>query len=145
MRFFRNGREITESEACDERGILRDGVTARIALTARDSAPGRRIVDANGDAGLALCCPGYRQLVGGDSLGDQGLRDERRQAYRDYQNSMSRAWRSDAAPDEDANRNQNESRDHRSIAQRMADHQRTMQSVYDSYAAEMSHAWKAGK
>jgi hypothetical protein len=93
MQFFRNGIEITRRDAHDDRGILRDGVVARTRMTARDSASRFHITDGNGDGGVALCRPGFRQLRSDDQLGDQLTRDSKREAYRDYQDRMSNAWR----------------------------------------------------
>jgi hypothetical protein len=97
MQFFRNGFEINQRDAYDDRGILRDGVVARTAMNARDSTSQVRIVDGYGNDGLALCRPGFRNLTS-----DHGklIHDTRLEANRQYRDRMSNAWRNDADDDE---------------------------------------------
>jgi hypothetical protein len=115
------------------------------------------------DADYALHRPGYRGSDHGtsSSFGDYLLRDERPSAYLDYIHDLETAYlrpRTDAAGDDledDAaevavsgdnamihGAIRNDDNDKRSIGQRMRDHQRHMQSVYNSYAEEISQAWK---
>jgi len=61
--YFRNGRQISPAEALDERGLIRDGVTMRTSMMARDSKS-HRLVDGNGSSDpLAFSRPGFRQLA----------------------------------------------------------------------------------
>jgi hypothetical protein len=145
MRFFRNGREITEQEARDEQGLLRDGCSARVAMTGRDSGSRLRLTDGNGDAGLALQRPGFRRLRD-DSFGDA----VKREANLEYKNRVSNAWRNvDAAAEEEDDDEIATAplphEDHRTVAQCMADHEAIMDRVYQEYAQEQSNAWRGGK
>jgi hypothetical protein len=157
MRFFRNGREITEQEARDEQGLLRDGCSARIAMT--DSR--RRLVDGDGNDGHALRRPEFRQLRG-DDFSDHLIRDTKREAYLDYERRMSGMWRNADTPtaeEEDgfvpepgttamshhARRNENENKDCRTVDQMMRDHKTHMDKLYQQYEQEQSQAWRGNK
>jgi hypothetical protein len=100
MQYFTpDGRQLSERDALDERGNLKDGIIARTRMTARDSDSRSRLCDGYGnDDPLALLRPGFRQLRSDDQLGDHHhlLRDGKRDAYREYQDRMSNAWRTPA-------------------------------------------------
>jgi hypothetical protein len=162
--------------------VLEDGVIIR--TIARDGMP-RFSNDA-----FARNRPGFRSgASSGSWLDDYFIRDRRREAYRDYNDQLTNAWRRPradaAAPEEEdddeipcpqcegtgevgngidcprcygegtlpgddamshsATRNERETGDRRSVAQQVRDHQRRMQTVYDTYSAEISQAWKVGK
>jgi hypothetical protein len=136
MRFFRNGREITEQEARDEQGLLRDGCSARVAMTARDSGSRLRLTDGNGDAGLALLRPGFRRLRD-DNFGDAA----KRAANLEYKNRVSNAWRGEGSPPADATTAMPHE-DRRSIADIAVDHRRNMDQIYAAVNRDLENSWR---
>ncbi len=90
--FDRRGRELTEAQALDHRGILKDGITQRVRLTMRDGKPNpaltdlqrsvasRHVTDATGSSSFNR--PGFRVTT------DAALRDAREAAYRDYDDAL---------------------------------------------------------
>jgi hypothetical protein len=98
--FARDGRQLTEEEAL-KNGILRDGVIKRVRMN-----DGRvPAVPRFSDADFQLNRPGFR-TASSDLLGDHRARDDRREAYRDYENSLLNAYKkparaTDAAVEED--------------------------------------------
>jgi len=141
--FDRSGRQLSEEEALGPGRILKDGIIARTRLTMRDGAMHR---------------PGFRRSRSDVLFGDQLASDAKREANEAHRHYLENAWRNpitklaDATEDEDdaadamvsaTHNEQND--DKRSVARIMADHQRTMQSVYDSYSSEISQAWKVAK
>jgi hypothetical protein len=85
----------TEDDAFDSRGVLRDGRTTRVSMQTRDASRRKaresdmlrdvnvnnrarvttRIVDGNGNGGLALNRPGYRINTGDSSARQKSLAD----------------------------------------------------------------------
>ena len=145
------GRQLTAAEALID-GILRDGVVQRVRMSARDS---RMPHFTNDD--FRLNRPGFRSGNDG-TLDDYLMRDGVCSAYLDYENSLINAYkkpfRADAAADDGegslsaedaATYRAKQDGDKRSLAQQVRDHQHAMQSVYNSYAEELSQAWKSGR
>ena len=73
--FTRDGRQLSDQEAHDRHGIIRDGVIVRVPMQMRDSAAvdprlrftsARRVTDGTGQGGLNLHRPGFR-LAAGDA------------------------------------------------------------------------------
>jgi hypothetical protein len=99
--FDRNGFPLTEKEARDRNGIIRDGVTMRVRMQMRDSAQrftdGRQFWDSNRDSlvvtdaqavgGAKGCQPGFRIL---DSAVNRQAREA---AYRDYEADLTSAYK----------------------------------------------------
>jgi hypothetical protein len=82
--YYRDGVEITASEALDHRGLIRDGVTARVRVTMRDGDSRVQFTDGTPDGGGNR--PGWRIRVGDTR---QAVRD----ALRDYENDLVNRWR----------------------------------------------------
>ena len=95
--YFRNEREIDESEAFDRNGCLRDGVSTRVSMrfrdarmtdlqraVAADAANRRPVFDAFGHPA------GHRP--GAVFTNDQAARDAKAAAYRQYDEEIGRAW-----------------------------------------------------
>jgi hypothetical protein len=99
----RTGRRLRRDEACDARGVLRDGCILRTPMTARDGMPQ---VPRFTDTDLSLNRPGFRTAPG-TPLADTLARDARHEAYCDYDTALTNAWRkpsgkfADAAGDDD--------------------------------------------
>jgi hypothetical protein len=89
--FSRDGRLLSKDEALGPGGYIRDGVICRVAL--RDGAS--RIFDDH------LHRPGFRSN-NGSSFGDYLARDDRRESYRDYEESLVNSWRKPARAAADA-------------------------------------------
>jgi hypothetical protein len=139
--FDRHGRELRRDEALDD-GVLKDGVTMRTPMQARDGFS---------DDPFALNKPGFRTASTGTPLADMLARDAKRDAYLDYENYITSAYRparADAAEqsteedDDEVACPQCAGNDQRTVAQRMADHEANMNKVYADYAARQSGAWK---
>jgi hypothetical protein len=86
--FTHDGRLLSEREALDERGIMRDGVICRTRLTMRDGVQHR---------------PGFAST--GTTFNDWVGRDAKREAYNDYIRDLESAYktkpaRADAAGDD---------------------------------------------
>jgi hypothetical protein len=149
----RTGRTLRQDEACDECGILRDGVVQRIPMSARDSRMPRFIDDA-------LHRPGFRSSSIG-TLSDGLARDAKAASYRDYNDYITQAYkkpvRADAAEQiEEDNADDDEiptdamsraatrngQNDKRSISQRMKDHATRMNDIYASVSRDLENEWR---
>jgi hypothetical protein len=77
----------TSDDAFDERGCLKDGHVARVKMTMRDGQPVRTFAPVHDGHGLR---PGHRPgfLIDANRAG----RDEKAQAYADYDFQISRAY-----------------------------------------------------
>ena len=85
--YYRNGIQITDVDALDERGNLKDGVTQRTPLMLRDAAS-HRVTDAKGDTDTtAGNRPGWRITV------DAAARDAREAAHREYVDYITNAYK----------------------------------------------------
>jgi hypothetical protein len=84
--YTRNGQPISETDALDDHGILRDGCTVHVAARFRDNAMINRrpVYDAFGHPA------GYRP--GFVFTNDQAARDAKAAAYRQYDEEIGRAW-----------------------------------------------------
>ena len=90
-RYRRNGRDVDEAEALDERGILRDGYSVTTPMIMRDATPLQRAIaqsearlhDGHGNA------PGHRP---GFVMRDTFF-DERDKARAEYEAELCSAWR----------------------------------------------------
>jgi hypothetical protein len=160
--FDRSGRELSRAQAL-ENGHLRDGVSLRVHMSARDSA--RAFWDANRDSllvtdaraigGTEGCKPGFR--VSDSPINRQEIADARAQYLHDLQN----AWRNplrlgDAAPSpdpEEDEEDEDEDDDGRPQGRRVrpvtadaiANHQQNMARIYDQIASDLSQQWRRGK
>jgi hypothetical protein len=162
--FSRDGRLLSEREALDERGILRDGVICRTRLTMRDGVQHH---------------PGFASS--GTTFNDWVGRDAKRESYRDYDTALTNAWRKPsgkladaAAPEEEDDTDQipcpecdgsgeidggvectrcggegsipamirATSNDKRSIDQIARDHARHMDQIYQNHARSLSEPWR---
>jgi len=106
-RYYEDGKQISEVEATDARGVVRDGVSVRVrqqfldgAGFLRDAAGPLRITDGSGSAD-GLHRPGWRVASGG-SLDDMILRDIQREriqeAHAEYLDGLTNAWQSKSPP-----------------------------------------------
>jgi hypothetical protein len=93
--YFRNGREIDESDAFDRDGCLRDGVSTRVSMQFRDA----RMTDLQRAADAANRRPvfdafghpaGHRP--GAVFTNDPAARKAKARAYRQYDEEIGRAW-----------------------------------------------------
>jgi hypothetical protein len=84
IKYRRNGREASASEALDQDGILRDGFSLLVPLAMRDSV---RLHDGHGGT------PGHRP---GFAMFDITNDDERARAYREYDARMATEYFGDA-------------------------------------------------
>jgi hypothetical protein len=100
-----NRQRYSDDDAFDESGILKDGRTTRVSLQMRDAIRRKaresdmlrdvnsrprittRIVDGNGNDGLALQKPGYR--ISTDDAGKNRVSD----AHREYQTRLVHAYK----------------------------------------------------
>jgi hypothetical protein len=89
----------------DENDVLRDGGRYRVPVHLQDSLSravaehvnkSRRVTDANGDDGLALCRPGFRKISGGgvdDTLARLETSRDAADAYAIAEQRMVNAWK----------------------------------------------------
>jgi hypothetical protein len=173
--FDRSGRRISEAEAHDERGIIRDGVISRVPMTMADAAGPRLhfprqhqhftdarefwdhakdsllVVDARRVGGVEGNRPGFRLL---DNDFGRAAKDS---AYREHERYLNDAWKGSepaptgagergvVGPSDDNDYADARRAESRSIEQIAQDHQRNMQRLYDAYARELENAWRANK
>jgi hypothetical protein len=128
----------------DDDEIIRDGQAVRVPLTMMDAVQravargAAHLTDhvGNGVGTGALNRPGFRCFLE-DEAGE--LRKER--AYRDHERYIRDAYKTPVdEPDTIVARE-----DHRSIGQRMRDHQQRMSALYEAADAEAREAWRRGK
>jgi len=111
-RYYEDGKQISEVEATDARGVVRDGVSVRVrqqfldgAGFLRDAAGPLRITDGSGSAD-GLHRPGWRVASGG-SLDDMILRDiQRERIYRVISSDARATSAVHPAPDVSLRRNE---------------------------------------
>jgi hypothetical protein len=155
--FDHHGREVAEHEAM-RAGVLRDGFSLRVPTVFRDSrfrdgkqlwASGQPAVtdgDATGSSGNR---PGWR--VAASPINRQALYDARASYIHDLENSWRNPLFGRAAPrdlDEDQDEDENMRASDRctlTVDELNERHQRNMSKIYDSYAAEISRAYRSGK
>jgi hypothetical protein len=86
-------RDDTDDDAFDEHGILKDGRSYRVRMTARDSlTPVQRAIASRrqlSDQEAASCRPGFRY---GPAADRQALRDAKAEAYAVYDADIGRAY-----------------------------------------------------
>ncbi len=91
--FDRHGRELSQAQALDHRGTLKDGTSMRTPLTLRDGKPNPALTDlqrsvasrghvTDAIGSSAFNRPGFRITT------DAALRDAREAAYRDYDDAL---------------------------------------------------------
>jgi hypothetical protein len=92
-KYRRNGHDVDEDEALDERGILKDGYAVSTSMFAMDavqrSVAHARVTDGSGDPS-GLHRPGPRVIA------DAAMRDAKQAAYDEYRRDIENAWRGDA-------------------------------------------------
>lgn len=92
MRYRRRGRDVTEEEALDADGILRDGFSVSVPMTMRDSvqrAVAQNLHDGHGNRDVVGHRPGF-------IIDAHDARDAVEEAYRLRDEADQNAWRADA-------------------------------------------------
>jgi hypothetical protein len=163
----RDGRRLSEAEALDRDGCIRDGVVLRVPLTMRDglsplqraiAQSSLRVTDGQGGSS-GLHRPGFRLPVG-----DAGA-DGREHAYAAYEARLRDSYKTPAGAEEgDGERFCPECEgsgldqkladcqachgegsvpsDYRNVAQMTRDHQNKMADIYDKLDHELSETWR---
>jgi hypothetical protein len=163
--FTRDGRPLSEREALDENGVLKDGVKVRVGL--QDAAMHR---------------PGFRSMTSGTVLDRVLARDAKAEANAAHRHYLENAWRTpaklaDATEEEEddadgkiclACQGTGETQsgsvcpacngegfldaatatprvDHRSVADIATEHRRTMDKIYQEIADATANEWRRGK
>jgi hypothetical protein len=139
----RTGRELSAMEALSD-GVLKDGVSMRVRMTARDGAP--RFSDARSYWDQHR--PGFRVLD--NNLGRQAIADAHAAYVHDLENAYKTATmrgsgdESDALPQGELEQLTTATSDRRTVDVDAiaANHRHNMQRLYDAYARELSEAWR---
>jgi hypothetical protein len=146
-----------DDDAFDEHGILKDGRSYRVKMTARDAdslsalqrsvRSARRITDGNGNGGLGLHRPGFRRLAD-----DTDVRDRRARMYEQYDVALERAYLMPTGFDDDYDLVANtpthteglgrDLTDTRTLDQIARDHMAKMTKLYDQLDKELAEAWR---
>lgn len=151
--YYRDGRQITEEEALNANGAIRDHVTIRVPLTMRDSlsplqraiaastARDAKFTDGRTNDPTALNRPGWRIRVGDNR---QAIKD----ALAEYQSELVNRWRKPKQETSHDALTEHESyeaphrADARTLDQMVRDHRVNMQQLHAMYDAEISQMWR---
>ena len=90
-RYRRRGRDVTEDEALDADGILRDGFSVSVPMTMRDSvqrAVAQNLHDGHGNRDMVGHRPGF--------IMDANANDARQRAYDEYDRAKATEYLGDA-------------------------------------------------
>jgi hypothetical protein len=167
--FDRSGRELSRAEALENDSVLKDGVSLRVHMSARDSASrfgdARSFWDANRDSPLVV----HPSRVGGASGSRPGFRvfdgdvgrADREAAYREHEEFLRDAWKSKPSRDPEENEDDDDddmpqgeleqmtsvASDRRvlDVAAMSAAHARAMDSLYRKISEDVSQQWRKGK